>query len=98
MAKLWMAKEGAVPVSGGPWRTVPLPECVEKLGLKQSDFFSDLTTVPKFGDTSRPPAMFRDPVAVIVKIEDAEATQYQWKAGFYVLGISPKEAEKRSSA
>ena len=59
MAKVWMAKEGSDPTKGGPWRTMPLDECREKLDLKASNFRCDLTTIPKFGDTSDPPAMFR---------------------------------------
>jgi hypothetical protein len=95
MAKVWMVKEGSDPARGGPWRAMPLAECREKLGLKQSDFHCGLTTIPKFGDKSKPPAKFRDPVVVVVQIDNDEATEHQWQAGFYVLDISPKEAEKR---
>jgi hypothetical protein len=94
MAKVWMVKEGSDPARGAPWRTMPLPECREKLDLKASNFLSDLTTIPKFGDTSDPPAMFRDARFVVVQIDDAEAAQHGWKSGFYVSGLSPKEAER----
>jgi hypothetical protein len=95
MAKVWMAKEGLDPAKGGPWRTMPLAERCEKLGLKTSNFLCDLTTIPKFGDTGNPPAMFRDARFVVVQIDDAEAAQHGSKSGFYVSDLSPKEAERR---
>jgi hypothetical protein len=63
---------------------MPLPDCEEKFGLKPSNFLSDLSTIPKFADTRKPPAMFCDPVVVVVEIDDAEGKQHQWKPGFYV--------------
>jgi hypothetical protein len=95
MAKVWMVKEGSDPTKGGPLRTMPLAECCEKLELKTSNFLCDLTTIPKFGGTSNPPAMFRDARFVVVQIDDAEAAQQGWRSGFYVSDLSPKEAERR---
>ena len=95
MARVWMAQEGSRANSGGPWREMTLDECQQKLGLIPSDFKSDLADPPHFGDTTKPPAMFRDPVAVVVEVDDAEAAKHGWKPGFYVLDVSPKQAEKR---
>jgi hypothetical protein len=97
MAKIWMVKEGSDPARGAPWKTMRLADCREKLGLKESDFHCDLTIIPKFGDTSNPPAMFRDARFVVVEIDKDEAAQHGWKSGFYVSDLSPKEAERRCS-
>ncbi len=98
MANVWLVKKGAEPTRGGPWRSMDVQKCVEKLDLKQSNFHSDLSKGPRFGNTDKPPAVFAGPVAVVVQIQESEAAQYQWKPGFYVLDITPREAERRCGA
>jgi hypothetical protein len=38
----------------------------------------------------------RDPRFVVVEIEDAEAAQHGWKAGFYLSDLSPKKQRSPS--
>jgi hypothetical protein len=90
-----MAKAGSDPASGAPWLEMPLAECRQRLGLEVSNFCKDLADVPKFGDTSKAAGIFADPVAVVVKIEEEEAAQHRWLAGFYLLHLLPDEAKKR---
>ena len=95
MATVWMAKAGSDPARGEPWREMPLTECRERFGLVPSNFCSDLAIAPKFGNTSKAAGIFADPVAVVVKVEEREAAQHHWRAGFYLLDLSPDEAKTR---
>jgi hypothetical protein len=94
MADVWMVREGSGPPHGKPWRLMLLTDCCEKLGLKPSDFWCDLTDTPKFGEPTEL-AEIRDPRFVVVELDDTEAAAHQWKPGFYKLGIPPKEAKRR---
>lgn len=98
MANVWMVKEGSDPARGAPWRVMTVAECRAMLGLQPSNFLCDLATVPKFGDTTAPPVMFRDPRFVVVQLDQVEADQSQWRPGFYVADLTPKEAERRCAA
>jgi hypothetical protein len=98
MAKVWMVKEGSDLAKDAPWRTMPLPQCQEKLSLSQANFKSDLTRIPTFGDTSNPLVALRDPIVVFVEIDCIEAEKHQWKPGFYMLDIEPKEANGRCAS
>lgn len=78
-----------------PWRVMALSDCQEELGLRADNFKSDPAHPPHFVDTTHPRVPFRDPVAVIVEVEAVEAAAHGWRAGFYILDLSPKGAEKR---
>jgi hypothetical protein len=74
---------------------MPLADCRDKLGLQPPHFRCGLDVPPKFGDTTAPPAMFRDARFVVVQLDEAEAARSQWRPGFYVADLAPKEAESR---
>ncbi|MGE5270385.1 MAG: hypothetical protein ACM3JG_12015 [Thiohalocapsa sp.] len=95
MAKVWMAKVGSDPARGAAWREMSISECQQKLDLKPSNLYSDPAIAPKFGDTNKSAGVCSDPVAVVVKIEEKEAAQHHWQAGFYLLDLLPADAEKR---
>jgi hypothetical protein len=95
VANVWMAKEGSDPARGVPWRVMSLAECQTKLGLQPSNFLCDLATIPKFGDVTAQPTVFREPRFVVVQIDQAEADQSQWRSGFYVADLAPEDARRR---
>jgi hypothetical protein len=95
MTKVWFVKEGPDPTRGGPAYNLPHDSCVSQLGLAKSQWLSGLNKAPRFGDqTSRVVgvAAYR---YVVCEVDDSEAAEYDWKAGFYRLEIGPQEVGKR---
>jgi hypothetical protein len=98
MAKVWMVREGSGPPPGDTWKVMLLTDCCQKLGLTPSNFCSELTSPPKFGDPTEVAVEIRDPRYVIVELDEAEAAQSSWRAGFYKLELSPKDAERQCAS
>lgn len=97
MTNVWMVREGAGPPQGNPWKEMSVADCCKRLGLIPSNFWCGLTDPPKFGEPSEL-AKFRDSRFVFVELDDAEAAQSSWKAGFYKLELSPEEAERQCAS
>lgn len=94
MAAIWPVYEGKEPTSGGPWARLPLPEAIELLELKSTDFISPLAVTPRFGDAHRD-LWYGGYKHIVVEVEDNEARREKWKPGFYRSKIKPKEAFRR---
>jgi hypothetical protein len=94
MVNVWTVREGSGPPQGKPWKMMLLADCCEKLGLIPSNFWCDLTDLPKFGAPTEL-AEIRDPRFVFVELDDAEAIQSSWRPGFYKLELSPKEVDSQ---
>jgi hypothetical protein len=91
MAKFWPVYEGKEPTSGGPWAELPVSEAVTLFELRPSDFVSDLTTTPRFGDVHRDRRYARYK-RIIVEVDSNEKGPTNWKPGFHKSRITPKEA------
>lgn len=92
MAKVWLARDGNDPTRGGPLAEVPLSTCEAKLGLSRTDFLSDLSQTPRFGDPEAPSSAVFGYKHVVVELAETEATAHGWRSGFYRAPCSPEEA------
>ncbi len=93
MAKIWFARDGSDPTTGESRYDRPLQQCVEQLGLAQeSQRLCGLDQRPVIGDQGPLP---QDSQHVVCQVDDQEASEHGWAAGYYRLGISPKEVAKR---
>jgi hypothetical protein len=94
MARIWPVYEGKTPTSGERWAELPLSDAIELFDLRKSQFVSDLTVTPRFGDTARDLtwAGFKH---IVIEIAPDEANKAKWKPGFYRSASKPKEAFRR---
>jgi hypothetical protein len=98
MAKVWLAYRGPEPTKeSDSLAEIPLEECVSRLGLQQDNWRTPLEQTPKFEPDAKM-ADFLGPRYVVVEIGLDEAKKQQWRAGFYVLEITPADAKQRLSA
>ncbi len=93
MAKVWFVREGPDPTSGEPEYTLPLKQCIDQLGLDRNQWFSSLDRPPRFDDPG--PTWPREYRHVFCEVDEREAAEHGWDAGFYRRKISPKEVAKR---
>ncbi len=93
MAKVWFVREGADPTTGTPAYDISLQQCIDKLGLTKNDWLHGLDRTPRF-QAPRSVAVpeYRH---VVCQGDDQEASEWGWRAGYYLLEISPKEVAKR---
>lgn len=89
MAKVWPVYEGRRPTVGEPWAELPLEDAIRVLDLEPAHFLTDLSRIPKFGDTERDRTWigYRH---VVVEVGDHEA-KAGWKSGFFRSPLDPKE-------
>lgn len=93
MAKIWPVYEGNEPTRGGPWVDVSLAAATALCELRATDFVSELSATPRFGDTSRD-LWYAGFKHVVVEIESLEGT-VKWKPGYYRSRLTPKEVFRR---
>ena len=94
MAKVWFVREGPDPTTGAPaYDDLPLERCIDQLGLTKKDWLHGLDRTPHF----RAPGPVATPEYrhVVCQVDDQEAADEAWMAGYYLLEISPKEVAKR---
>ncbi|MBR0968066.1 hypothetical protein JQ554_28650 [Bradyrhizobium diazoefficiens] len=95
MAKVWFARSGRNPTTGEADYDLPLSECVKRLGLAASHYWSDLDTTPRFAQPTGLDGI-TSPEHVVVEVEQAEASARGWKSGFYYLSnMSVPQAKKQ---
>ena len=95
MAKVWFVREGPNPTRDKPEHTLPLEQCIDKLGLAKFDWLHGLDRTPRFGSPtprSRRVAGYRH---VVCQVDELEASEQGWMAGYYLLEISPEEVRER---
>ena len=93
MVKVWFAREGCDPTLGAPaYDGLLLEQCIDRLGLEKKHWLYGLDRTPTFGRASNLP---REPRHAVCQVDEPEATDEAWMAGFYLLEISPKEVAKR---
>ena len=86
-----MVYEGREPTRGGPWLDIPLPDAIASLDLRQTDFVSELSSTPRFGELDRD-LWFAGYKHIIVEVGVSEARKAKWKPGFYRSPVKPKDA------
>lgn len=93
MAKVWFAREGSDPTLGAPaYDDLSLEQCIDQLGLEKKHWLHGLDRTPTFGRRSNLP---REPRHAVCQVDELEASEWHWMAGYYLLEISPKEVAKR---
>ena len=90
MAKVWFARDGENPTGAEPRYDRPLQECARQLGRAQR--LCGLDQRPVIGEESPLSQYYQ---YVICWVDHQEAFAQGWKAGYYLLEISPKEVAKR---
>lgn len=102
MAEIWLWRDGDDPTTGGPLATLPLDECIIKLGVRPRHYCCDLSAPPRFEECEYPTltgiqADMGSPILrgyqhVIMRLDEGEANGEEWKPGFYRCPVSPKKA------
>ncbi len=93
MAKVWFAQEGTDPTLGAPaYDDLLLEQCIDQLGLTKKHWLHGLNRIPTFG---RPSNLPQEPRHAVCQVDEQEAADEAWMAGFYLLEISSNEVAKR---
>ncbi len=93
MAKVWFAREGSDPTLGAPaYDGLLLEQCIDKLGLTKRHWLHGLNRIPTFG---RPSNLPQEPRHAVCQVNEQEASDEAWMAGFYLLEINPTEVAER---
>ncbi len=96
MAKIWFVKEGEEPTLGGFETENTLRWCADNLELVPQDWEAPLNRPLHFGE-STPLDDWNPLMYVIVEVgnqDRANATDKDWKAGYYLSCVSVKEARE----
>lgn len=91
MAKVWPVYEGRIANQlEEPWAILPLTDAVRVLDLIPEYLLTDLSRIPKFGDTGRESTIagYRH---VVIEVGENEA-KAGWKPGYYRSPLSPNHA------
>ena len=75
-----------------PRYTLPLKQCVDQLGLAHGQLLCGLDQRPVIDEESPLPLDYQH---VICRVDDQEASEQGWEAGYYRLDLRPKEVAKR---
>jgi hypothetical protein len=96
MAKVWLVYRGPEPTKGEALLTeITIDQCVSVFGLRGAHWHSTLSSTPKFREKMSEMAGYLGPSYAVVEIGDAEAACQRWRAGFYLLEMTPDEVRKR---
>lgn len=96
MVNVWMVREGTDPTYGGPRYRVPVLQCIELFGFTDAHFSKDR---PQFAENSHSHLRnFIGPRHVVVEIDEGDADRNSLECGYYLLSITPEEAEHRLKA
>ncbi len=93
MAKVWFVREGPDPTTGAPaYDDLPLQRCIAQLGLEKKGWLHGLDQTPHFHPPRVALPEYRH---VVCQVDEPEASDEVWRAGFYLLEISPRQVAKR---
>ena len=96
MAKVWFVRDGYDPTTDAPaYEDLPLEQCIDRLGVEKKHWLHGLDLTLRFGSRNRRPTTVPGPRHAVCEIGEQEASEEVWRAGFYLLDISPKEVAKR---
>jgi hypothetical protein len=73
---------------------IPVSDAVEAFDLKATDFVSELSESPRFGDVTRD-GWYGGYKYIVVEIPPNEARRIKWRPGFYLSKLKPTEAPDR---
>ncbi len=93
MTKVWFVRDGPEPTRGEPDYTLPLKQCIDQLGLTTNDWLHGLDQKTHFH--ARRIVAAPEHRHVVCEIDEQEASEEVWRAGFYLLEISPRQVTKR---
>jgi len=93
MVKVWFVREGSDPTQGEPQYDLPLEQCIEQVGLTKNDWLHGLDQKTHFH--ARRIVAEPEYRHVVCEIDEPEASEEVWRAGFYLLEISPRQVAKR---
>ncbi len=93
MTKVWFVREGSDPTQGEPQYDLPFEQCIEQLGLTKHDWLHGLDRTPHFQAPRR--VAVPEHRHVVCQVDDPEASEWRWMAGYYVLELGPKEVARR---
>ena len=93
MTKVWFVREGSDPTTGAPAYDLSLEQCIDQLGLEKKHWLHGLDRTPDFQAPRRVAAP--EIRHVVCQIDAPEGSELGWRAGYYLLEISPKEVAKR---
>ncbi len=93
MAKVWFVRDGSDPTTGTPAYDISLQQCIDQLGLMKNDWLHGLDQKTHFH--ARRIVAEPEYRHVVCEIDEPEAFEEVWRAGFYLLEISPRQVAKR---
>ena len=93
MAKVWFVREGPDPTTGAPAYDISLQQCIDQLGLAKNDWLHGLDQKTHFH--ARRIVAAPEHRHVVCEIDEQEASDEVWRAGFYLLEISPRQVAER---
>ena len=94
MTKVWFMREGSDPTTGSAaYAGLYLEQCIDRLGLDKRQWLHGLERAPRFGK-QRPPTT-AEYIHAVCQVDEPEASDEGWMAGYYLLEISPKEVAQR---
>ena len=88
---VWFVRDGPQEQRGGSAYDVALQTCVDRIGFSREQWIASLEKSPRFGDQSQPHSHLDPYHHVVCKIDEAEAKSTKWKAGYYLIALSPEE-------
>jgi hypothetical protein len=95
MARIWQVYEGREPTRRGSLLAdIPVSDAVSAFDLRASDFTSDLSESPRFGDIT-PDLWYGGFRHIVVELRPSEARQIKWRPGYYLSRVKPDEARDR---
>ncbi len=92
MAMVWFVRDGPDPTTGTPAYDISLQQCIDQLGLTKNDWLHGLDQKTHFH--ARRIVAAPEGRHVVCEIDEQEASEEVWRAGFYLLEISPRQVAK----
>jgi hypothetical protein len=93
MAKIWFVREANDPTTGTPAYDISLEQCIDQLGLTKNDWLQGLDQ--KTHLHARRIVAGPEYRHVVCEIDEQEASEEVWRAGFYLLEIGPRQVAER---
>lgn len=94
LAYIWFCRDANNPAIGDVVAAVPFEECVEKLRIVASSWGSSVVPPLQIADVDVGRQNFSGYHHVVVELDPAELTVNDWKPGFYLSPLMPREAAK----
>ncbi len=96
MATIWFVKEGEIQ-KGPSIAERSIDWCINKLGLKESDWIADLSTRKLTIGSKTPISSYRGYRFVVIEIKDPghqHSSGKSWATGYYIIDKEPAEVQQ----